>query len=809
MKSLTIKKLYGKTFLIAIAIALVLFVPAMIIDQGYFLFVGDFNSQQIPFYKIAHHAIRNGEWGWNWYTDIGANFIASYSFYLLGSPFFWMTIPFPNDFVPYLMGPLLILKFGCAAVMGTAYLKRYVKNQEFAMLGGVLYAFCGYSIYNIFFNHFHEAIIFFPLLLIAMDEYMDHGTRGVLALAVCANALVNYFFFVGEVVFVVIYYFVRIGCQAYERSWKKFFTILLEAVIGFIMSGILMLPSILTVLQNPRVDNPPSGFGMWLYSSKERLPAILLSFLFPPDLPSKQVLLPDANTKWTSLSAYLPLFNACGALAFIQTKRRSWLSYLLKILLLMALVPGLNSLFVAFNASYYARWFYMLTLMLILATVLALDHGYERRLRRNSWQVLAVTLVVVVALAVTPQFKDGQLDRIGLYDEENWLQFIVISITAVLSLLALIQFLPNLRKRPHLFVTQCLTAVCIISILYGNFFVFWGKSRSYDTKNYLIPDAIQGEEKITIPDKEELIRIDADDALINMGMFWKVSCMRAFHSIVPASLMEFYTYIGESRNVNSKIPESQYAVRGLLSVHWYFDRLGASDTFGDPENQEAGTLMPGYRYYDQMAGYNVWENEFYIPMGFVYDEYILKSELDNVADSNKAAAMLQAVALTDEQAYDMQRILSHVENVDKLRYTEAAYKEACKQRAAKTVDAIWKTKTGVMAQSSFAEKEFVFFGIPWEEGWSAYIDGEPVKLEKVNVGFMGLVVPEGTHEIELRYRTPGLTAGAIGTFGGAAALLLYWLIGRRWDQKQKNRKQALPLEKEKENEQDQDAAEPV
>jgi len=187
----------------------------------------------------------------------------------------------------------------------------------------------------------------------------------------------------------------------------------------------------------------------------------------------------------------------------------------------------------------------------------------------------------------------------------------------------------------------------------------------------------------------------------------------------------------------------------------------------------------------------------------------LKSELDNVADSNKAAAMLQAVALTDEQAYDMQRILSHVENVDKLRYTEAAYKEACKQRAAKTVDAIWKTKTGVMAQSSFTEKEFVFFGIPWEEGWSAYIDGEPVKLEKVNVGFMGLVVPEGTHEIELRYRTPGLTAGAIGTFGGAAALLLYWLIGRRWDQKQKNRKQALPLEKEKENEQDQDAAEPV
>lgn len=787
MKLKKTKGIYGKTFLIAIAVAIVIFVPAMIVDQGYFLFVGDFNSQQVPFYKITHAAIRNGEWGWNWYTDIGANFIASYSFYLLGSPFFWLTIPFPNDFVPYLMGPLLILKFGCAAVMGCAYLRRYVKNAEFAMLGGLLYAFSGFSIYNIFFNHFHEAIIFFPLLLIAMDEWMDHGTRGVFALAVCANALVNYFFFVGEVVFVIIYYFVRLGCKSYRWSWKQFFTIVIEAVLGFVMSGILMLPSVLTVLQNPRVDNPQNGFGMWLYNSKQRLPAILFSFLFPPELPSKQVMLPDANTKWTSLSAYLPLFSVTGALAFVQTKRRHWLSYLLRILLLMALIPGLNSLFVAFNASYYARWFYMLTLMLILATVLALDQGLERRLRRNSWQVLALTLVIVTLLAVTPQLKDGSLDRIGLYDEDLWLQFIVMSITAVLSLVALIQFLPNLRKRPRLFVTQCITALCVISILYGNFFIFWGKSRSYDTKGYLIPDAIEGEEKITIPDKDEVIRIDADDALINMGMFWNISCMRAFHSIVPASIMEFYTYLGESRDVNSKIPESQYAVRGLLSVHWYFDRIDSSDTFGDPEDESAATLMPGYQYYDDMAGYHVWENEYYIPMGYVYDEYILKSELDEIGNSSKAGMMLHAVAIDESQAYNLKNVLQHTENAAGYSGSYASYYEDCQNRASKTVDNVQRTKTGVTAESSFAEDEFVFFSIPWEEGWSAYIDGEPAKLEKVNVGFMGLVVPAGEHEIELRYRTPGLTAGIICTFGGSAALLVYWLAAREYDRRERKK----------------------
>ena len=806
-KTLEIKHLYFKTFLTAIAIALVLFVPAMMVDQGYFLFVGDFNSQQIPFYKIAHAAVRNGEWGWNWYTDIGSNFISSYTFYLLGSPFFWMTIPFPNDFVPYLMGPLLILKFSCASVMAAVYLKRYVRNQEFAMLGGILYAFSGYSIYNIFFNHFHDVIVFFPLLLIAMDEWMDHGTRGVLALAVCANALLNYFFFVGEVVFVIAYYFVRLGCGSYKRSWGKFFTIVIEAVIGFVMSGILMLPSVITVLQNPRVDNPISGFSNWIYNSKQRIPAILFSFIFPPELPSKQVMLPDANTKWTSLNAYLPLFSVSAALAFVRTKRRHWLSYLLRILLLMALIPALNSIFVAYNAAYYARWFYMLTLMLILATVMALDRGMIRPLNRNAWQVLAITLVIVVAIAATPQLKDGTVDRYGLYDEEHWIHFIVIAVTAVMSLLALIQFIPNLRKRPRLFVTQCIIAISVISILYGNFFIFWGKSRSYDTDDYLIPDAIEGEDDITIPDKDEVIRIDTDDSLINMGMFWEISCMRAFHSIVPASLMEFYTYIGETRDVNSKIPEAQYAVRGLLSVHWYFDRVGSSSTFGDPTAENPDTLMPGYTYYDQMAGYNVWENNYYIPMGFVYDEYILVSELDQVANANKAAMMLNAVALKEEQVYRFKDVLTHTDDKDSYVYNYTSYYDACKERAEQTVQNLTRTKTGVTAESHFNESEFVFFSIPWESGWSAYIDGEPVELEKVNIGFMGLVVPAGDHEIELRYDTPGLKVGAICTFGGAAALVIYWLAAREYDRREKQK--AVPVEERIEDGENQEAVESI
>jgi len=134
---------YGalKTFIWAAVVAGAIFIPFIIYNRGYFLFLGDFNVQQIPFYQLAHKAVRSGEVFWNWHTDLGVNFIGSYSFYLLFSPFFWMTLPFPNEMVPQLIGPLLILKTACAALTAYFYIKRFVKDTDWAIVGAMLYAF--------------------------------------------------------------------------------------------------------------------------------------------------------------------------------------------------------------------------------------------------------------------------------------------------------------------------------------------------------------------------------------------------------------------------------------------------------------------------------------------------------------------------------------------------------------------------------------------------------------------------------------------------------------------------------------------
>ena len=66
--------------------------------------------------------------------------------------------------------------------------------------------------------------------------------------------------------------------------------------------------------------------------------------------------------------------------------------------------------------------------------------------------------------------------------------------------------------------------------------------------------------------------------------------------------------------------------------------------------------------------------------------------------------------------------------------------------------------------------KYLFVAIPYSEGWKAKVDGEPVQIIKANIAFMAIPVTEGSHNIEMTYRTPNLTKGLVVS---AAGIILY------------------------------------
>ena len=266
----------------------------------------------------------------------------------------------------------------CSSVAAYAYLQRFVR-PDYAVIGGLLYAFSGFSIYNVFFNHFHEAIIYFPLMLLGMELYMKDNRRGVFALTVFLSALSNYYFFIGQAIFLIIYWLVRFFSGAWDCTLSKFLWLVFEALAGTAGAALILLPSYYAVSQNPRTESVLAGWDFLIYTKPQRLYDILHSFFFPQDIPARPNFFPDSDNKWSSMSAWLPVFGCCGAIAYFQSRRHTdWLRRMLTICFFCAVIPGFNAMFQLFNWAYYARWYYMLVLMLVTATVRCFEQAEER-----------------------------------------------------------------------------------------------------------------------------------------------------------------------------------------------------------------------------------------------------------------------------------------------------------------------------------------------------------------------------------------------------------------------------------------------
>ena len=57
----------------------------------------------------------------------------------------------------------------------------------------------------------------------------------------------------------------------------------------------------------------------------------------------------------------------------------------------------------------------------------------------------------------------------------------------------------------------------------------------------------------------------------------------------------------------------------------------------------------------------------------------------------------------------------------------------------------------------------MFVAVPYDEGWSAYVDGKKVKIKKVQEAFMGVDLSAGEHTVELCYTAPGFWPGILLT----------------------------------------------
>lgn len=832
---------YRKTFLYATVIAVCITLPFVLYEwirtgHGVFLYYGDYNAQQLAFYRHCVDMVHSGDLRWDWYTDLGSNFVASYSYYMLGSPFFWFMCLFPASWAPYLMGPVYILKYITAAMLAFCYLKRWTRNKDYAVLGALLYAFCGFQIYNTFFNQFHEVVAFFPLLLIGMEELVQNNRRGLFALAVCLNAMINYFMFAGQVAFCVIYFMFRFSDKSFGITLRKFLSLALEAVIGFAMSMVLFLPGALGVVGNDRINGSFSNLKDVLFYWKDgelywqRYGQVLESYFFPPDIPSRVNFFYGHTERWASISGFLPLFGMTGVFSLFTVKKRGWVKGIAIFLVVCSFVPGLNALFYLGRSAYYARWMYMMVLMFVVGTVLALDS------REARWKgALAGSLGCILAIAVplglfwydkpdtdAVDFQLGRAPYLGRF----WV-CVLISLIGIVVLWQIVQRLRGTKRFANALLIA--TSVCIVAV--GVTHIESGKEHSHSSE-FMMDQVLFGE--VTLPDPtDEFYRMDLYcssshevQTLDNLNIYWHYPGMECFHTVVPPSIMNFYDLLSYNRSVGSRTSGSWYGVRGLTSTKYSFieeedndrqvERVLKSDSSAVSSYETSSNWQlsgedgdyyvyvkedkydpsHGWTYYDTQNGFDIYQNDNYVPMGFCFDEFMTESEFMKVgANSSGGRAGYSATTLLmtylvvpDDMADYYAQFMTEVKEEDRKSCAYDTYAASVvERRESACTDFQWGSD-GFSAHIEAEKPRIVFFSVPAEEGlkigplpadggWKATVNGEAVEVLTVDGGFVAVEVPAGASDIAFTYRTNGLGYGLLLTvlaLLGFAGYLLYW-----------------------------------
>ncbi len=763
--------------------AAVFFLPYYILDGGFFHYAGDFNSQQISFYRYMNGFLKGSGYPdastvadvsvadntFSWATDLGSGVMNAYSFYLYGSPFFWFSLLFPQQWLPYLMVPLLVAKFAVAGGGAYLYLQRYVRKADYAVLGACLYAFSGFAVYNIFFNHFVDVVALFPYMLWALDESIYNKRHGLFAFWVAINLLNNYFFFVGQVLFLVIYAVCKLSARDFKLTPKLFLHLAFESILGVAMGCLLVLPAGLSLLQNPRTVDLSSGWGFLTYSKVQQYFAILLSWILPPDSPYLTSIWSEGVIKWTSMTAYLPVCSLAAVVAYWRMHRCDSKKRIIATCAVFALVPVLNSAFYALNSSYYARWYYMPVLILCAMSTNALEDPYTEL--ESAAKPIGRIMLATLAFALVP-VHNSETDAWTLGVLKNKGQYFTVLCFGLAGLCLLVFWWKKWRQSRY-FARRLTALVLLFSCVFSMVHIGIGKFGQWNTDSDLVAQytgALKLKDKLPEGD----YRIDTYETHDNLGLWLDKSCLQYFGSTAAPSILSFYPAVDVKRDVRSEPKLSNYALRGLLSVEYLLTTPEHRDEF----EEEADA---GWSYVSDEEGYSIYRNDNYVPMGFTYDYYLTETEYEQTSKSTRSNLLMRAIVLSEEDAEVYGRYLTKLPDGEKENLYYDTYVNDCNDRRVTACSSFTMTNSGFAAQITLDRDNLVFFSVPYDDGFTAYVNGEKTEIIEVDEGLMAVLCREGENSIVFAYEPTGLSVSRPVTLTAIAVWVIYtgWFVCRR------------------------------
>jgi uncharacterized membrane protein YfhO len=602
---------------------------------------GDYVLQQIPFYLNGYddwwHFFTTGEFVlWDDSTYLGANHIGSNSFYYYLNPFFMPILIFPRFLVPQGLAVLMIGKMVGASLTFRLLLKHFRVKENHARIFAMAYGFSGWMAYYLWFNHFMEVAVVFPLVLLGIEKLLKDKNFRFLALSLFLMGITNYFFLVSTSFTAVFYAIFRYLQTAYQRSIKDNAKIAIYGFLAFatgiMMSAFVFLPSVMVAVTSNRVGEAWylnqlttafeeknwqelwSLLTVWQNQSGFEEPYKhfypLVSFLFPTVSNRSSTLFKTGSYDNTisSLFIYTPLTMLLLPSLIHNFRRKKW-SHMLGFLLvlLMLFTPFTYQLVHGFTID-YGRW--QIFVVAIAITYIAIH--FEQRESFKRWYY-DVSFTTIIGLSMYAVFVALEYENKYFFSEMEERQYV-----AVFALLYMIAVYWVLRKdfQKKSLPETIQTAIFFEAIVMGTLIMNMHGLISYPDRLDNGLDLVQDQREVVNRIHQEdgdffrIYNLNAGEST-NLGMRLGYNGLTAFHSLYNFHLSDFnnyshmnYNYRGWSMGYHEK----RYNLDLFLGIKYYImQNVYDSYTKAGEVNPETG--IDEYLYQN-------------VPFGFIKDPYL-------------------------------------------------------------------------------------------------------------------------------------------------------------------------------------------
>ena len=742
-------------------------IPSLL-QYGCFMVAKDFSTQQVPFIIETKRMLSSGVPFWSWNTYIGSDFIGSYSFYTLTSPFVWFACLFPYNHILLGITIALFLKLISAGLLTFLFLRKIQISKETAIIGGLLYAFSSFSISNIGYYHFMEPMIVFPFFLYTIEKYINKEKDGELWLGFGAflTAFINYYFLPATLICAFIYVVCKITSKDITISARRFYFAILSIVLGVLMSSFIILPTISLMAGNPRIE---TNGDFWLPNTLERISTLFLPKLLEQHTP---MLL---GSGWNSNAASLPVVGTFLAFLYIF-KNKDWVRWLIFTSVILYITP-LNGLFSLFTNPTYSRWAYGLSFFFVIATSKFLDSKELISLKQLLFYVtIALGCVIIYYLySNLGRFlqHNWNLSRVDYFDNS------IIIIMLIINLLFLFIYFKNQKSK------TLLICIVLFTCIYMS------------TRTWMITDSYQ---QIACADKGQIV--NKSEFLNKYVVDNKLPRLKApfvYRTDFVTRDLNIYQNLAMLTNrpsVETYNSACYHCSRKLLSLA---DTVNRSGYFFPNKNVECFDALLSVKdiiVYNDLESrmkrnlssypvslrkddYTIYENPYFIPMGFGYDNYILESSLDSINISGASNIPIQLLANLSIKEEDEDEISKYLTK-GKL-YIGSNLDSLVLQRNKITSTTFQGNTQGFSATINLPFENLIFFSLPFNKGFKAYVDGKRTKIFEVNKGLSAIFVKAGSHVVDFRYTPSGFFSGLFISIGALLIMFLCWFLKTKRD----------------------------